>query len=127
MQNLLLILIALGIIIIAICSKILSKRVLLLLFIIGFSFNSYARPPSINNSKTYNSYYITNKNIKNQHKAELIIKLNDTKRFTTRLKGDYDFNNEVYSAIISFEIKLGKSYEEKLIEELKKEKVWKIK
>lgn len=87
---------------------------------VGFSFAAYPKPPNIDNSKTYNTYYIEN-NIKNQYTFEVIGRILDTRKTTTEIYGNYDGNNRIGGAGIRFTIKFGKSYEEKLIEELRKE------
>lgn len=99
------------------------KPLLTILFLIGFCPNLFAKPNDkpkpIRYHNTYNTY-ITNYNIKNQHKVEFIARISDARKITTELYGNYDFNNEVYGVGIRFIFKVGRSYTEKLIEELRK-------
>lgn len=95
------------------------KPLLTILFLVGFCPTLFAKP---NNKPIHNhNTYITNNNIKNQHTVEFIARITDTRKTTTELYSSYDFNNKVYGVGVRFIFKISRSWEEKLIEELRRE------
>ena len=62
---------------------------------------------------------IDGKGLKDQYKAGIELRILDTKRTTFSTYYNRDFNNKSNEVGVKILIKLGKSYEEKLIEELR--------
>ena len=62
----------------------------------------------------------TGKGLKNKEEAQLEVRIADTKHTTFAVYGIYDFSNQISTVGAKCTIKLGKSYEEKLIEQLLK-------
>ena len=114
-------------------NKILFISSISLLFI--FSANAKGKPDKVtNNYYTTNNYTTSNYSTSNVNKvyneskngyiAELNFRIADTQKTTTEIFGGYDFNNSSNYCGIRFTIKIGKSYEEKIIENLKRRLKW---
>ena len=102
------------------------KKLIILTLFLGISLTAYSKPPNIPKPDKpdnihINNTYIKRYTIKDKHEVEFVGRLYDTRKTCTELYGNYDFNNEVYGAGVRFTFKFGKSYEEKLIEELREE------
>jgi len=62
----------------------------------------------------------TGKGLKNRQEAQLEVRIIDTKHTSWAVYGIYDFSNQISTIGAKCTIKIGKSYEEKLIEQLLK-------
>lgn len=58
------------------------------------------------------------KGLKDRYEIQGEIRISDTQRTSTAIYGIHDFNNDIQTVGIKFTWKLGKSYEEKLLDEL---------
>jgi len=99
------------------------KKLIVLTLFLGISLSAYCKPPKPDKPDNVhiNNTYIKSIYLKDKHEVELIGRLYDTRKTCIELYSNYDFNNEVYGVGARFVWKFGKSYEEKLIEELRKE------